>query len=224
MSVGPAGTTATLVIGNRNYSSWSLRAWFFLARSGVPFTTLRLPLDTDEFRTRIGAYSPSGRVPVLIDGERRVWDSLAICEYAAERWPGVSAWPDREPARAFARSISCEMHAGFAALRAELPLNCRALGRRVTPGAAARGDIQRVLGIWREAREKYGQSGPWLFGEFGIADAMYAPVALRFRTYGVPLADSAAEWADTVVGDPTMKQWLDAASAEPEAIAAEERG
>ncbi len=224
MTGEPAGGAATLVIGNRNYSSWSLRAWFFLARSGVRFTTLRLPLDTDEFRRRIGDYSPSRRVPVLLDGERRIWDSLAICEYAAERFAGVRAWPDDVSARAFARSISCEMHAGFAALRSELPLNCRALDRRVTPGEAASRDIDRVLEIWREARTKYGHAGPWLCGEFGIADAMYAPVALRFRTYGVPVAGPAAAWLDTVVTDPAMTRWLGAAAAEPEVIAAEERG
>jgi glutathione S-transferase len=224
MTGEPAGDAATLVIGNRNYSSWSLRAWFFLARSGVRFTTLRLPLDTVEFRRRIGDFSPSRRVPVLLDGERRIWDSLAICEYAAERFAGVRAWPDDVSARAFARSISCEMHAGFAALRGELPLNCRALGRRVTPSDAARRDIDRVLEIWLEARTRYGHAGPWLCGEFGIADAMYAPVALRFRTYGVPVAGAPAEWLDTVVADPVMLRWLEAAAGEPEVIAAEERG
>lgn len=221
---GPRPALPLLVIGNRNYSSWSLRAWFFLARSGVPCETLRLPLDTPEFRRRIGDFSPSGRVPVLIDGECRVWDSLAICEYAAERWPGADGWPPTPAARACARSISCEMHAGFAALRAELPFNCRARGRRVTPGPAARRDIERVLAIWRDARRRFGGGGPWLFGEFGIADAMYAPVALRFLTYGVAVDDACAAWMATVTGDPMMTDWLAAAAAEPETIAAEERG
>ena len=221
---GAGGTTPTLVIGNRNYSSWSLRAWLFLAHHGVPFETLRLPLDTAEFRRRIGAYSPSRRVPVLVDGPRRVWDSLAICEYAAERWPGVRAWPDDPDARSFARSISCEMHSGFAALRAELPFNCRASGRRIAPGPASQTDIERVLTIWDEARRRHGQGGPWLCGAFGIADAMYAPVALRFLTYGSPGAAPAAEWVQTLTDDPPVQRGLAAAAAEPEVIAAEERG
>ncbi len=214
----------TLVVGNRNYSSWSLRAWLFLAHAGLPFETLRLPLDTEEFRRRIGDYSPSRRVPVLLDGGRRIWDSLAICEYVAERAPRVRAWPQDEAARALARSVSCEMHAGFAALRAELPLNCRPRGRRVEPGPEAWRDIERVTEIWTEARTGYGANGPWLFGEFGIADAMYAPVALRFLTYGIPLAEEAAAWVDTVATDPAMQDWLAEAAAEPETIEREERG
>jgi glutathione S-transferase len=221
---GIDGDTPLLVIGNYNYSSWSLRAWFFLARSGVDFETLRLPLDTDEFRRRIRDYSPSGRVPVLLHGGRRIWDSLSICEYAVERWPGVQGWPEQSDARAFARSASCEMHAGFAALRAELPLNCRARGRRIETGTAARRDIDRVLGIWREARSEHGGGGPWLCGRFGIVDAMYAPVALRFLTYGIPVTGAAAEWAETVTGDAHMARWLAAASGETEIIAGEERG
>jgi glutathione S-transferase len=213
-----------LVIGNYNYSSWSLRAWFFLARSGVDFETLRLPLDTDEFRQRIGDYSPSRRVPVLLHGSRRIWDSLAICEYAAEHWPGLRGWPDETDARCFARSVSHEMHAGFEALRAELPLNCRARGRRVEIGVAARRDIDRVLGIWLEARGNYGGGGPWLCGRFGIVDAMYAPVALRFLTYGVPVSGAAAEWVETVAADAEMARWLAAAATEVEIVAADERG
>lgn len=221
----PAGTDGlTLVVGNRNYSSWSLRAWLFLAHAGLPFETLRLPLDTEEFRRRIGDYSPSRRVPVLLDGGRRIWDSLAICEYVAERAPRVRAWPPDEAARALARSVSCEMHAGFAALRAELPLNCRARGRQVEPGPEAWRDIERVTAIWTEARTDYGSGGRWLFGEFGIADAMYAPVALRFLTYGIPLPDAAAAWVDTVATDPAMQDWLAGAAAEPEIIEQEERG
>jgi glutathione S-transferase len=214
----------TLVIGNRNYSSWSLRAWLFLAHAGIDFETLRLPLDTPAFQRRIGDYSPARTVPVLLDGRRRVWDSLAICEYAAERFGGVDAWPADQEARALARSISCEMHAGFAALRAELPLNCRARDRRVEPSAAAARDIARVVSIWDEARAAHGAAGPWLFGRFGIADAMYAPVALRFATSGTALAGAAADYAATVLADGAVGEWLEQAAAEPETIAREERG
>ena len=214
----------TLVIGNRNYSSWSLRAWLFMAHAGVDFETLRLPLDTPEFQRRIGDYSPSRTVPVLLDGHRRVWDSLAICEYVAERFGGVDAWPSDEGARALARSISCEMHAGFAALRAELPMNCRARGRRVEAGAAATRDIARVVSIWEEARTAHGATGPWLFGHFSIADAMYAPVALRFATYGTPLTGAAADYAATVLADGAVSEWLEEAAVEQETIEREERG
>jgi glutathione S-transferase len=223
VSAGGGDGAVTLVIGNRNYSSWSLRAWLFLAHSGLPFDTVRLSLDTEDFRRRIGEYSPSRRVPVLLHGPRRVWDSLAICEYVAET-AGCRAWPDDDDARAFARAVSCEMHAGFAALRGELPMNCRARGRRVTPGADARRDIDRVCGIWREARDRFAAGGPWLFGDFTIADAMYAPVALRFVTYGVALEDGAQAFVDAVLADARMAEWLEAARAEPEVIGREEVG
>lgn len=220
----PAAGELTLVIGNRNYSSWSLRAWFFLAHHGVEFATLRLALDTPEFRDRIGDYSPSRTVPVLLHGRRRIWDSLAICEYAAEIIPSVRAWPEDPRARALARSASCEMHAGFAALRAELPVNCRARDRRVEPSPAARRDIERVIEIWEGARRHRGRDGPWLFGAFSIADAMFAPVALRYLTYGVALDGEAGSWVETLMADPAMQAWITAAALEPEVIEHEERG
>lgn len=210
-----------LIIGNRNYSSWSLRAWLFAAQSGIPFETLRLRLDTEDFRRRIPGYSPSGRVPVLIDGGLRVWDSLAICEYLAERNSIPGAWPGDVAARANARSVVCEMHAGFPDLRRELPMNCRARNRRVDPSPAARRDIDRVITIWEQALDR---DGPWLFGEFGIADAMYAPVALRFLTYGIPVPDASAGWMDRLLALETMARWLREAEAEIEVLTAEEKG
>ncbi|MGB5622869.1 MAG: glutathione S-transferase family protein [Gammaproteobacteria bacterium] len=210
-----------LVIGNRNYSSWSLRAWLFAAHAGIAIDTLRLPLDTPEFRRRIGDYSPTGRVPVLIHGTLHVWDSLAICEYLAEAFAVARAWPEDLANRAQARSLACEMHAGFPDLRKELPMNCRARDRRLVPSPAARQDIDRVIAIW-EAR--LGRQGPWLFGEFGIVDAMFAPVGMRFLTYGVTVPAASAAWIDALIALPAMREWLQEARAECEVQAAEEVG
>lgn len=207
-----------LVIGNKNYSSWSLRPWLFLSHYGLPFREVRLPLDSDTFRNQIGRYSPSGRVPVLHDGELVVWDSLAILEYLAERHPQTQGWPTAVDARAHARAIAAEMHSGFPDLRNELPMNCRRSGAATEPGAAARRDIDRVTAIWRETRRRYGRGGDFLFGDFGIADAMYAPVAVRFTGYGVALDDVCQDYVDAVYAMPAMIAWLAAAKAETESL------
>ena len=214
----------TLVIGNRNYSSWSLRAWFFLKYHDIGFETLRLPLDTPGFAKQIAKYSPTGRVPVLLHDGQTVWDSLAICEYAADNLAGVSGWPESRDARVFARSIACEIHAGFDDLRRELPLNCRAMNRCVSVGSGAGRDIERVVSIWTEGRTLFGHQGPWLCGEFSIADAMHAPVALRFRTYGMDLPDAAADWVAEVTGHPAIVEWTEASVKEVEVIESEEAG
>jgi glutathione S-transferase len=214
----------TLVIGNKNYSSWSLRPWLFLKHGGIPFAEIRIPLHTHETRERIAQYSPSVRVPVLLDGVVRVWESLAICEYIAERFPEACGWPIDQHARAIARSVATEMHAGFSALRAELPMNCRAKRSGVVPSSAARADIERALSIWRTCRETFGQGGPWLFGAFTIADAMFAPVALRFYTYGVELPNMAREYVSTVNEHSAIHEWIQAARDETEVIEGEERG
>ncbi|MGB5590202.1 MAG: glutathione S-transferase family protein [Gammaproteobacteria bacterium] len=211
-----------LVIGNRNYSSWSLRAWLFLASCGIPFDTLRLSLDTDEFRRRIGDYTPAGRVPVLIHGSLRIWDSLAICEYIAETFDPPQAWPASVVARATARAIVCEMHAGFPDLRRELPMNCRARDRRVDISANARRDIDRIIEIWDECL--LASDGPWLFGAFGIADAMYAPVALRFLSYAVDLPPASTSWVETMISMPPMLDWLRLADMEIEVLEHDEAG
>jgi glutathione S-transferase len=197
-----------LVIGSKNYSSWSLRPWLVLRQFNVAFEEILLPLDTPEFYARIRDYSPTGRVPVLQDGDVRVWDSLAIAEYANERWLDGRGWPADRAARAFARSVSAEMHSGFMALRSELSMNCRKRVKNHATSAAAQADIARVTAIWREARERFGQGGPFLFGEFSIADAMYAPVVLRFVSYDVALDPVERTWADAILALPALRDWL----------------
>lgn len=214
----------TLVIGNKNYSSWSLRPWLFLKHVGVPFEEVRIPLNTPETHERLSQYSPSGRVPVLLDGSVTIWESLAICEYVAERFPQVQGWPTDHKERAVARSVAAEMHAGFSALRAELPMNCRARRSGVVPSSAAQADIERVISLWRLCRQSFGQGGPWLFGTFTIADAMFAPVVLRFYTYGTKLPDIAREYLSTVNQHAAMQEWIEAAGNETEIIEEEERG
>ena len=212
----------TLVIGNKNYSSWSLRAWLALKHSGAAFDELRIPLDMPTTREQILKHSPAGRVPVLHDGGFTVWDSLAICEYLAERFPAARLWPDDAAARAVARAVSAEMHAGFPVLRAAMPMNCRARrpGKGRAPGVDD--DIARIAAIWRGCRDEFGDGGAMLFGRFSIADAMFAPVASRFVTYGVALDPVAAAYVDAVFALPAMADWLAAAHAETERIEREE--
>lgn len=211
----------TLVIGNKNYSSWSLRPWLLLRHAGVAFDEVRLPLDTPEFHARIGDWSPTGRVPVLHDQGLVVWDSLAICEYANERWLRGSGWPQDPGQRAVARSVAAEMHSGFAALRTQLPMNCRREpGERHWDEAAQR-DIDRILSIWSGLRSAAG-GGEFLFGRFGIVDAMFAPVCVRLRGYGVPVSGAAADYVEAVYAMPAMSEWLMAGRGEAERVAHDE--
>jgi glutathione S-transferase len=203
----------TLVIGNKNYSSWSLRPWLLMRHHGIVFDEVRLPLDTPEFDSGVARWSPSRRVPVLHDGDLVVWDSLAISEYVSETLLGGAGWPADPARRAVARSVSAEMHSGFQALRNALPLNCRRRVSGFVVPADAQGDIDRVARIWRECRER-ASDGPFLFGAFSIADAMYAPVVLRFRTYGVALDGAAARYAETMLGLAALREWLTAAESE----------
>lgn len=214
----------TLFIGNRNYSSWSLRAWLLLRHFEIPFEEHRLPLLTESFREAVGTRLPAGKVPVLAlpDGTN-VWESLAICETVSERFLEGGAWPADAGARARARSISAEMHAGFPALRAQMPMNCRAAGRHVPRTPALEQDIQRIREIWAECRERWASAGPWLFGHFSIADAMYAPVVSRFHTYGVDAGPANAYMA-TVLDHPAMREWYAAAASEAEALPSMEVG
>ncbi|MGY2052151.1 glutathione S-transferase family protein [Methylobacterium sp. JK268] len=205
----------TLVIANKRYSSWSLRPWLMLRQAGIAFEEVLIPLDREDTRERILAHSPAGRVPVLIDGGVTVWESLAILDYAAETWPEAGVWPSDRAARALARAISAEMHAGFAALRSALPMN---LGRRYAArdrGAAVAADIGRIQAIWRDARARFGQGGPFLFGAFGAADAMFAPVVTRFDTYAVAVDPEIRAYMDAVLGLPAFREWRDAALREP---------
>jgi glutathione S-transferase len=204
----------TLVIGSKQFSSWSLRAWLFLRHHGVPFREVLVPLYAADTRAHILAYSPSGKVPLLEIGGLRVWESLAICEFAAERFALPGAWPADPAARAMARSIAAEMHAGFAELRKELPFEANRKPAPKVIGEAATTDVARVLAIWREARRLYGASGPWLFGVFGIADAMFAPVAIRFQFYAVPLDRPEAEYVQAVLAHPALREWLAGAALE----------
>lgn len=213
----------TLVIGNKNYSSWSLRAWLLLSEAGIAFDEVRLPLDTPEFPRQIREYSPAGQVPVLIVGEQPVWDTLAIAETVAERWPAGALWPDDPAARAHARSVSAEMHSGFAALRGAMPMNCRAFGRRVSLPDEVTHDIDRIFDIWTDCHRRYG--GGWLFGtRFSVADAMFAPVVLRFRTYGINLPDAACHYPARLLKSEALLNWLVAAESETEVLEQDEKG
>jgi glutathione S-transferase len=209
----------TLIIGNKNYSSWSLRPWLLLKQVGIPFRERYIPIRSEAWRTQIRDLSPSGKVPALLHGDVRVWDSLAICEYLAERFPEKQLWPTAIAARAEARSVSAEMHSGFQALRQNMFMNIR---RRMptrgrTPETLA--DIERIVAIWNGCRTRYAAGGPFLFGAFSIADAMYAPIALRFQTYTVTVDGAAGAYAQTLLGLPAMQEWVAAAHAEKEQLA-----
>jgi glutathione S-transferase len=206
-----------LVIGNKNYSSWSMRAWVAMTAFGIPFEEVKVALDRPDTATRIAQYSTAGRVPVLIAGQITVWDSFAICEYLAEQFANKQMWPDNVEARAMARSICAEMHSGFNGLRSAMWMNIRANfhGKGRTPEAQA--DIGRICEIWETCLAR---SGPhqFLFGEFSIADAFFAPVVMRFRTYGVSLAPALEAYVERVVRQPAVARWMLEALAEPEAI------
>lgn len=205
----------TIVIGSKRLSSWSLRGWLALRLTGAAFDEVVIPLDQPDTRQRILEHSPAGRVPVLKDGAVTVWESLAICEYLAERFPAAGLWPDEPAARAHARAVAAEMHAGFADLRRDMPFDCPARrgGEGGTPGARA--DIARVTELWRDCRQRFGGDGAFLFGRAGIADAMYAPVVSRLVTYEVALDEVSAAYRDAVLAWPAMAEWL-AAAAEAE--------
>ncbi|MCV6604644.1 MAG: glutathione S-transferase family protein [Porticoccaceae bacterium] len=217
-------TDPILVIGNKNYSSWSLRPWLAIRKAGVHVELKRLPLDTEEFAREVGKYSPTGKVPVLIDDTRTVWDSLAICEYVSENMDEGHLWPPNFAERAWARSISAEMHSGFNHLRNAMPMNARATGRTVAITDGLEKDIARINQIWTECRQKHAHIGPWLFGGFTVADAMYAPVVLRFNTYGVSLRDEANQYMQHVLNDGDVKQWMAEAAEETEVVEADEAG
>jgi glutathione S-transferase len=206
----------TIHLGNKNYSSWSLRPWLVLKRTTVAFDEVVIPLYQPGSRETILKYSPSGKVPALHHGGVTVWESLAICEYLAESFANFELWPNDPPARAVARAVSAEMHAGFAALRQYLPMNIRSSfpGRGVTPEVQS--DINRIMAIWRDCRARFGEGrGEFLFGGFTIADAMFAPVVTRFRTYKLELERDAEAYCDTIMAMPAMQEWVAAAKNEP---------
>jgi glutathione S-transferase len=212
----------TLVVGNKNYSSWSLRAWLAARLAGIEFEERLVRLSEPGARAELLRHSPAGKVPVLKHGARLVWDSLAIAEYLAEQRPRAGLWPADPDARALARSIAAEMHAGFAALRRHMPMNLRRHlpGKGQGPGVAA--DIERIQALWQDCRNRFGASGRYLFGAPGAADAMYAPVATRFRTYGVALEPVAEAYVEAVLALPAFLEWQAAALEEPWIIAEDE--
>jgi glutathione S-transferase len=209
----------TIYIGNKNYSSWSLRAWLMLKAAGVPFQEVLIPLWQPDSKQKVLRHSPSGKVPALVQGDVTVWESLAIGEYLAEQVPAAGLWPNDSAARAAARAASAEMHAGFLPLRRHLPMNMRASvpGREIPP--EVRLDIDRIAAIWRDCRRRFGAGGPHLFGRFTIADAMFAPVASRFRTYHVALEGEAQSYADALFSHPPLQEWESAARSEPMVVA-----
>jgi len=211
-----------LVIGNKNYSSWSLRPWMAMTMAGIPFRETVIPLDTPETASLIAQHSAAGRVPVLHHGRQRVWESLAIMEYVAELFPEKHLWPRAVSARAVARCVSHEMHAGFSALRGACPMNLRRPQRPVPMSEAVLKDVARIEQIWRECRERFGKGGKFLFGRFSIADAMYAPVVTRFETYQVPVAEDTRAYMQAVIGTAAFTAWRDAALKEPWIVPSDE--
>ncbi|MDO6706026.1 glutathione S-transferase family protein [Photobacterium sp. 1_MG-2023] len=212
-----------LIIGNKNYSSWSLRGWLMLAQNDISFEEVKLKLFTDQFYATLALHAPTAKVPVLIDGDVTVWDSLAICEYINETYCDHQAWPQDQAARAKARAISCEMHSGLMAVRSEMPMNCRAK-RRVTLSEAAQKDVARIDQIWREQMAAYEDQGGWLFGKWSIADCMYAPVVLRFMTYGIEVSEASQRYMKKVFESPAIQAWLSDALTETEFVAEDEAG
>jgi glutathione S-transferase len=204
-----------LVIGNKNYSSWSMRPWLALRAGAIAFDEIFIPLYTGEAdKKRLLAYTESGKVPVLIDGDVTVWDSLAIIEYAAERFPQARLWPEDRASRAYARSISAEMHSGFAALRNECGMNLHRPVGAIPLSAQARADIARIQQIWTDCRKRYGKSGPFLFGAFSGADAMFAPVVHRFRIYAIEVEPEVRDYMAAMTALPAFEEWTRAGLAE----------
>lgn len=215
-------TEYQLLIANKNYSSWSFRPWLLLKKLDIPFDETLVMLKSEDFSQQVSQFSPAGKVPVLVDGDVAVWDSHAIMEYVAEAYP--EAWPKDREARALARSVSAEMHSGFMGLRNQLPMNCRAEGRQVAFDESCQKDIERIQAIWTECRLRYGHTGPWLFGRFTIADAMFAPVVFRFYSYGVNCHGEAENYMQTMMSDPAVLEWRAAALKEDAVIMGYEAG
>lgn len=211
-----------LVIGNKNYSSWSLRPWMALSMAGIPFRETVIPLDTPETAKLIAEHSGAGRVPVLHHGRQAVWESLAIMEYLAELFPEKHLWPRTVSARAVARSVANEMHAGFGALRSSCPMNIRRPKKPVPLNEATKRDIARIEEIWRGCRAKYGKGGKFLFGKFSIADAMYTPVVSRFETYAIAVSPDTRIYMDAILTTPAFNAWREAALKETWIVPADE--
>ena len=204
-----------LVIGNKNYSSWSMRPWIAMKQIGLAFEEVVIPMNQPETRARMLEHSPTGLVPTLIDGDVTIFETIAILEYLNDKHPDAGLWPHDIGVRAHARAISAEMHAGFAALRRDCPMNIRRPVRRHEPSPEALAQARRVDALWTDARQRYGAGGPFLFGAFTAADAMYAPVVNRFHTYDVPRSPTAQAYMDAMMALPAWKEWEAASRAEP---------
>ena len=205
----------TLVIGNKNYSSWSLRPWIAMKAASIPFEEVLIPLYLPGSKEKILSYSPAGKVPILIEGDIAVWESLAIIDHVGETFDDAEVWPRDPHARAMARSVSAEMHAGFGALRSACPMNLGKQFRERDRGPEVARDVARVTEIFRDARDRFGAGGPFLFGEFSAADAMYAPVVTRLDTYAIPVDRVSRDYMDAILSLPAYREWLEAALDEP---------
>ena len=212
-----------LIIGNKNYSSWSLRGWLMLKAFNIPFEEKPLKLFTDEFYDVLKDYTPVEKVPVLLDEGLNVWDSLAICEYVNEKYLNGRAWPQDLQQRAIARALVSEMHSGFSALRDEMPMNCRAL-RSVSLSDQAKRDISRIDKTWSDCLTHYAGNKSWLFGDFTVADVFFAPLAFRFKTYGIQLSPASAAYQERLLDHPAMQLWLADALKETDVVPEDEAG
>jgi glutathione S-transferase len=211
-----------LIIGNKNYSSWSMRPWIAMKVAGIPFEETVISLNAPDFKAQVGAVSGTGKVPVLIDGNVQVWESLAILEYLAEKFPNAGLWPGDAAARAHARAVANEMHAGFLPLRRLLPMNMwrPVIKRDLTPEVET--NVAHIETMWADCRARFGKSGPFLFGGFGAADAMYAPVVARFHTYAVAVGAGTRSYMDAVMALPAWREWAEAGIKEPWVLAEDE--
>ncbi len=212
----------TLVFGNKNYSSWSLRPWIAMKVAGIPFEEKLIPLHQPDTAAEIAKFSPAGKVPILIDGDMTVWESLAILDHLADRFPDAKLWPSDPKAKAHARAVAAEMHAGFGPLRNHCPMNMRRPPKKRDLPQDVMANIKRIDAIWSESRARFGKSGPFLFGAFGAADAMYAPVVSRFVTYELPASQASRDYIAAVTALPAWAEWRDAGLKETWRIADDE--
>ena len=211
-----------LVIGNKNYSSWSLRPWLLMKVAGIDFEEIKINIYKPEGKQEILSYSETGKVPILINDEITIWDSLAIAEFLAEKHPGKALWPLASESRAIARAVTAEMHSSFTAVRNLLPMNCRRFKKlnAITPDLQT--DIDRICSIWRDSREHYGKQGDFLFGKFSIVDAFFAPVIIRFHGYDIPVGTVEREYMDTMLALPELKEWIKEGKEEDTVVASYE--
>jgi glutathione S-transferase len=212
----------TLIIGNKNYSSWSLRPWLYMKHQGIEFEEIRVLLFTPEMELQLEPCFSNAKVPVLIDKGYSIWDTLAIMEYLADKFPENVSWPAYIKARATARSVTAEMHSSFMHLRNEMPMNCRVKYSDMNFSEGTEKDIQRIIELWRYCKRLYGQDGKWLFSQFTIADAMFAPIVIRLKHFNIPLEGVEAEYVEMMYNDKYMQQWIKAGQQETEIVEEDE--